>query len=181
MRMIGSLVAAAALLMAVAGVAKLRAPEPAAAMLSQAWPVLGRVGVLPRLIRASGVVEAGIGGAVLVHGGRPAAVLLTACYAGFVVVALRLTLRGQHTSCGCFGRTESPVGVPHIALNVVGLGAGVAASIRPTGPLGGLFEAGPVLGVVGVAQVVLLAWLGFLAITALPELTALRRRTSEVR
>ena len=93
-------------------------------------------------------------------------------------MAARLISLGARQSCGCFGRTDSPVGRPHGAVNLAALAVAVAAAVRPAGPAGGLFEHGPLAGTVGLAQAGLLAYLGFLSITALPALAAARRQVT---
>ena len=177
--MIGSVLLAAALLLVGAGAAKLRAPEQAARMLRRAWWTRLRPGAARVLVRAGGVGELAVGLAVIVMGGRVAAALLGCCYLAFLAVATRLLGRGQRASCGCFGATDSPVGVGHVLVNAVAVGVAGVALARPPGPLGGLFAGDALAGVVGLGQSVLLACLAYLSITALPTLVAARRRLLE--
>jgi len=177
---IGSLQLAAALLLAGAGVAKLRSPDQAAAMLRKAWrPTRLRGSARRMLVRTGGVVELAVGVLVIVTGGRVAAVLLGCCYLAFLLVAGRLLRGGQRTSCGCFGATDSPVGVGHIVVNLAAVAIAGAALARAPGPVGGLFDGSALTGVIGVGQAVLLGYLAFLSITALPALVAARRRLLE--
>ncbi|MCW2658195.1 MAG: hypothetical protein JWR06_2388 [Jatrophihabitans sp.] len=174
--MIGSLSAAAAVLLAVSGLAKLRSPAPAAAMITTLLPATRRHRSLWTVaVRAGGTVEVTVGVLVVAVGGRLPAVLLGACYLVFAAVALRLASRAQDTSCGCFGRAASPVGVAHVALDVVCLAVAVIAVMRPVPTGAGLFDHGAVMSATACGQVVLLAWLGYLAITALPALASARR------
>jgi hypothetical protein len=173
---VGSLAVAAAVLLFAAGVAKLRTPAPAVGMLRRALPPPLRPLAGETAIRLAAGVEAIIGAAVILDGGRLVHALLAGCYLAFSVVALRLATLPQRQSCGCFGRTDSPVGVLHVALDVVAAGVAVIATVRPPGRLGGLFDGSVLVGVVGCTQAVLLAYLGFLTITALPALGAERRR-----
>lgn len=177
--MIGSVQLAAALLLVGAGVAKLRTPDQAATMVRGAWWTSLRSGAARLLVRVGGAVELGVGAAVVVTGGRIAAALLGCCYLGFLTVAVRLVRRGQRASCGCFGATDSPVGVSHLVLNTGAVSVAVAAIVRPPGAVGGLVRDGVLTGVVGLGQAVLLAYLAFLSITALPALVAARRRLLE--
>lgn len=174
--MIGSMQLAAALLLAGAGVAKLFAPGQAAAMLRSAWRTRLPAGWFVRL---SGVVEFGVGATVVATGNRIADALLGCCYLAFLIVAWTLLHLGQHTSCGCFGAIDSPVGVGHLVVNVLAVGITIAALVRPAGAVGGLFDDDVLTGVVGLGQAVLLAYLAFLSITALPALVAARRRLLE--
>jgi hypothetical protein len=179
--MIGSLDAAAALLLAAAGLAKLLSPMAAARMLSRAWQGLRRVPALSLLVRVGGLVEMLVGLAVVVVGGRLPATLLAGCYLVFTVVSVRLVLGRRRASCGCFGRADSPVGRPHVAVNVGFLGSAVAGIAQPAGPVADVYDAGPLAGSIAAGQIVLLAWLAFLSITALPALAADRRRLEEAR
>lgn len=177
--MIGPLELAAALLLAAAGAAKIRAPEPAAAMLRRSWPApTSRLRTLPASVRLGGFAEMAIGVDVAITGNRSAAALLGLAYAAFAVVAGRLIRLGARQSCGCFGRTDSPVGWPHLVVNLVSVAVAIAALVRPPGPAGGLFDHGAVAGTVGLGQVGLLAYLAFLLITALPALAAARRQVA---
>lgn len=173
--MIDTLAAAAALLLAVSGAAKVRHPGPAAAMLVRLLhrPARDRAGAA-LLVRGTGLGELAVGLALVVTGSRVAAVLLAAAYAGFAAVAVLLLRTGAgRTSCGCFGAADSPIGPAHLVLTAAGAAAGVAAAIHPSGA--GLFHGGHLVVVTGWAQAVLLAALGYLAVTALPALLAARR------
>jgi hypothetical protein len=114
-------VAAAALVLAVAGIAKLRAPGPAADALASVGirvpPVLVRAGALAELTLGVGVL--GVGGALLIGA-------LSAAYAGLSVLAVVLARR--RVTCGCFGAPDSPATGWHAALSaVLAACAGVAA------------------------------------------------------
>ncbi|MDT4921518.1 MAG: hypothetical protein QOI15_2420 [Pseudonocardiales bacterium] len=177
--MIGVGLLAGAWLLAGAGAAKLWSPDAAAAMLRRAWRGAPRGSAARSTVRATGLVEIAVGGAVLLTGTRTAAVLLAGCYLAFLAVAARLLLTGQHGSCGCFGSTESPVGFGHLVVNTAAVAVAIAAAVRPPGAFGGLAGDSVLLGVVGVGQALLLAYLAFLSITALPALAAARRRLLE--
>lgn len=176
--MIGSLAVAAALLLGAAGLAKIVAPGPAAAMLRRAWPRM-RAPVLT--VRVAAALEIGVALAVLARGDRGSAVALGCCYLAFAALTVRLVATRERASCGCFGGAASPVGAEHLVLNLVCVGVAVAALLRPAGPLGGLLDGGVLRAAVGIGQAALLAYLGFLSITALPALSAARRRFVEAR
>lgn len=176
--MLGSLDLAAALLIGAAGLGKLRAPEPAVAMLRQAVPRALRSLPSAGAVRLAAVGEVGVGAAAVLTGGRPALALLAAAYVAFLAVSLRLAAADRSTSCGCFGRADSPVGLAHVVLNLVAAAVCVAGVFRPPGAWGGLLDGDVLPGVVGLAQSALLAALAFVAVTALPALAAERRRLS---
>jgi hypothetical protein len=175
---LGSLGLAAALLLCAAGLAKLRTPEPAAAMLRRALPSAQRGLATSATIRLAAAAEVAVACVVVVDGGRLTHALLAGCYLTFAVVALRLALLPQRASCGCFGATDSPVGSAHVVLDVAATAIGAADALNPPGRLGGLIHSGPTIAVVGVAQAAVLAYVGFLAMTALPALAAERRRVA---
>jgi hypothetical protein len=147
-------------------------------MLRRGWPALRRVPSLPAAVRLGGAAEFALAVAAVVAVTRITAALLALVYAMFAVVAVRLMVRRQSGSCGCFGRTESPVGAPHVVLNLAATGIALAAVIDPAGALGGLTDQSIARAVVGIGQAGLLAYLGFLSITALPALAAARRQVA---
>ena len=97
----------AALVLCVAGVAKLRSPGAAAAA----------VGADPRLVRLFAAGEVALGSAVIVVGGALLALVLAGLYAGFAVLAFRLARAGE--ACGCFGAPENPASPVQSALSAV--------------------------------------------------------------
>jgi hypothetical protein len=171
---------AAALLLAAAGIGKVCRPDAATAMLRRAWPRATRRLPVRSAVRAAGLVEVGIAALALAVWDAVSAGLLAGCYLAFLAVAARLQFTGQHDSCGCFGSTESPVGIAHLVVNAAASGFAIAAALRPAGALGGAFDAGGLVGVVRLGQALLLAYLAFLSMTALPALAAARRRLLEI-
>jgi hypothetical protein len=175
---LGSFCLAAALLLGGAGIGKLAAPQPAAAMLRQGLPHRLRRLARADLVRLAGAAELAVAVAVVLTGNRLTLVLLAAAYLAFLTLSARLAAAKATGSCGCFGRVDSPVGAGHLVLNLAAGAAAVAAAFRPPGAWGGLLDGAVLPGVVGVGQAALLAALGYLAITALPALTAERRRAT---
>lgn len=173
--LIAALTAAAAALLAVAGLAKLRTPGPAATMIAGFWPRLAPLRRARSVARAVGIVETATGTAILVAGGRIAATALAACYLALTLVALRLVFGGRRAPCGCFGAADGDVGVPHVLLDGCALAIAVAAIITAPAGVGALFASGALIGSVASVQAALLAALGYLSITALPALVAARK------
>ena len=174
---LGSLDLAAALLVLAAGAGKLRAPAPATAMLRRALPGRLRFAARPGAVRVAGLVEFAVAGAVVLSGTRVALALLAAAYLGFLAISIRAVAAGASTSCGCFGRSDTPVGTAHLVLNGLALAVVLAGVARPPGAWGGLLHHAALPGAIGLAQAALLAALGYLAITAAPALAAERRRS----
>jgi hypothetical protein len=112
----------AALVVCVAGVAKLRAPAGAAAALHTS----------PWAVRALAVGEVALGAACAVHPVSALAVALAVLYALFAAVAVILMRR--RVACGCFGENDFPVSVGHpIASGLLGTLALAAAVAGPRG------------------------------------------------
>jgi hypothetical protein len=173
--LVAASIEAAAILLVVAGAAKLRTPGPAGTMLVGFWPALRRLRRARAVARTAGAVELGAGLAVLAAGGRVTAAVLAACYLALTVVAVRLAARAEPAPCGCFGAADGDVGPAHIVVDVAALAIAVAALVRPVGSVADLFTGGTLTGLTLAAQAVLLAALGYLSITALPALAAARR------
>jgi hypothetical protein len=137
----------AALVLCVAGVAKLRAPR--------------------RAMGALAVGEVGLGAACLVHPTRPEALALSVVYMAFTVVAV--VLRRRRLSCGCFGENDFPVSLAHvIASELLGSLALAAAIAGPRG-LGWLAERSAVGAAVLLIGVAGAAYAAVLVYTAVPR------------
>ena len=147
----------AALVVCVAGLAKLRAPARAAAALHAPAPA----------VRALALGEVALGVACAVHPTRALAVALAALYALFAGVAVRL--KRDRVACGCFGDNDLPVSQGHvIASALLGALAAVAAAASPRGLPWLAAQPAPVAGVVavGIAGAV---YAVVLAYTAVPR------------
>lgn len=163
----------AAVLLAVAGVAKARRPAPTGLALAR----LGLPGSDPA-VRALGAVEVLAGSAAALLGGAWAAPLVVV-YLGFAAVTaaqLRMARRtGAAADCGCFGDLSAPVGVGHVVVN---LGLATAAAWATVVSAEGLADAVTDAPAATVA-VALLAAVGAVAtravMTDLPALGAARR------
>jgi Methylamine utilisation protein MauE len=137
--------AIAALVLGLAGAAKLRSPDPAA----RAAVTLG----LPArrwLVRALAFAELGLAGSCLAAPGTLPAALLGAVYAGFAGIAVLLAHR--QSACGCFGTDDAPATAAHWLLSAL-MAAVCAASARwtPHGLLWVLAHHPAVSGVLAIA------------------------------
>ena len=110
-----------ATLLLISGGAKLVDPDPtsgalrAAALPGSRW-VVAALGLWEI---AAGSLALGVGGAI---GGAMLFVTYGA-FAGFIVYALRSGIPIQ--SCGCFGRSDTPPSMSHVAINVSAAGSGL--------------------------------------------------------
>jgi hypothetical protein len=163
-------VLAAAALLALAAPGKLRRPASTA-------NALGQLG-LPRstaLVRLLGLGELALAAAVWA---RPTAAILAALalaylgFAAFVAVALR---RGTSlSSCGCFGRADTPPTPVHL---VVVLAAGLAAAAAAVTGSGSLREVvgGQAYGAPLLLLVAVTTFLAWAALAVLPRVVAAGR------
>jgi len=150
--------AVAAVVLVIAGVAKLRAPAPAVAALRE----LGLpAAALP--IRAFAAGEIALGGWALVAPTRFAAIALACCYAAFAVLALLLARR--RAACGCFGEGDFPASRAQALLSAVLAVASAAAAVWPPH---GLLDRPPSQAVVLVIGIAAAAYATVLAYTQLP-------------
>jgi hypothetical protein len=140
--------ALAAIVLCVAGVAKLRSPAGAAAAVS----------VSPILIRVFALAELALGGWAIALPSRLSASLLSVLYACFAVVALMLARR--HTPCGCFGEQDRPASGLQSLLSAGLAAVAAVAADRPPHGIGWLFARSPVLwlALAGAVYAVVLAY-----------------------
>lgn len=149
--------AVAAIVLCVAGIAKLRSPSVAV----QALRTLGLPGP-PMLVRGLGLVEIMVGVWALAGPRLVPTVLLAATYGGFAVVALLLTRR--RSSCGCFGESDSPASTAQSVLSACFALVAVAAAIWQAHGVSWLTArsaptaAAMILGIAGAAYATVLAY-----------------------
>jgi len=161
----------AALLLAAAGVAKLRRPAPTGLALA-------RVGLpgsdpLVRLLGLAEVAAAAVAVAVGGLAGVPVALLYVGFAAFTAVQVRRAATTGEAADCGCFGDAAAPVGWIHVVVNVLLAAAAVAAAVLGAdGVVGAIADATvPTVAVVALAAVAAAGVRGLL--TDLPAVRAL--------
>lgn len=154
-----------AVLLAVAGVAKVASPAATSAALQGARLVSDH-----RLVRVLGVGEIALAVAVLLVGGRVPAALLALAYAAFAAFAYRQSRRGA--GCGCFGETDAPATRLHVAIDAAGAAVALGSAIAPGPSLAGSLSGDVIVSVVILGLLALGAMTLRLALTALPELAA---------
>ena len=166
--------AVACLLLVAAGLPKVAAPDD----LRRALATAG-LRVPGGVVRAVGAGEAALGVAGLLVGGAVLTPVLGAAVAAsylvftaFVVAALR---RGWAlSSCGCFGRADTPPTASHaVVTGALSVGAALwAASSSDVGALPVGLDS-PAAGLAFAGLVALGTWLTWAALTLLPRLHAL--------
>lgn len=162
---------AAALLLAAAGLAKLRQRAPVRSALAAAGvPGAQRLSA-KTATRLSGTVELAVATLALLVGGRVAAALIALAYLVLAGLSARMMGIESGQDCGCFAK---PVAVSHwhTAVNLSCALAGLIALIQPAGSLIHQFGRQPATATALLLAAVVLAYLGYLVMTALPELSA---------
>ena len=125
------------------------------------------------LVRAGGVTELVIGVGALVTGARPFAVLVAVSYAAFAAfVALALRRGAPISSCGCFGKADTPPSRTHIFVDVAAALVATAVAIDPVGGIPDVMADQPLLGLPFLLLVVVGVYLTFLVLTLLPRTLA---------
>jgi hypothetical protein len=165
------LVSAAALLLGAAGLAKILQRAPARSALAAAGvPGAHRLSA-KTANRASGLAELAIALVALLAGGRLAAALIAAAFLVLAGLSARMMRIESGQDCGCFAK---PVAVSHwhTAVNLSCALAGLIAVVQPAGSLISHFGQQPVTAAALLLAAAVLAYLGYLVMTALPELNA---------
>ncbi len=160
---------AAAALLALAGVGKLAHPRPAAIALRGAG--------LPSstaVVQVLALGELAAGAAALVWGSVATSAVLAIAYGAFSLFTWRLLrTTGSTGSCGCFGESETPPHLVHVALNGCIAALAVSAIFTSTAPLGAVFDAGASTAAALLLAAVAIVVCTYLALTALPEVLSL--------
>jgi hypothetical protein len=182
--LIGLYLVAAGLLVG-AGVAKTIEPGDTARALSS-LPGLNRtpLWLLRVATRVGAAAEALLGLAALAVPGPLTGGLVCASYVLFAVVtAIVRTRGGALSSCGCFGRADTPASWLHVVLNLVLAiaAAAVAASTSGTTTTIKLLTHQPWAGVPLVFASAVGGWLTYLAMGALPALEGQVRHLGRAR
>ena len=169
--------AAAAVLLGVAGVPKVRDPGDLVRAVRSVGMPLGRGSV-----RAFAVAEVVVAVAALAVPSRLTAALLGLMYAGFtafVVAALRRG--GVLSSCGCFGKADTPPTRAHALVTGAASVTGLLVAVDPpgAGAWSALTDSGALAAVGFVALVALVGFLAWQVMAVLPTVqpAAIRSRT----
>ena len=181
MELIGIFFIACGLLI-LAGVAKGARPDDTARALVLLVPTrLQKVvpfKVARQSVRVGALIEVAIG-AVALFFPRPAtAAMVAVSYALFgCIVAYARRHGGSLSTCGCFGRSDTPATGLHLVLNVVFLAAAVSLALHPPHPaeFGQLLGAQPWSGLPLLLAAGVGVWLAYLALSPLSALEAARR------
>jgi Methylamine utilisation protein MauE len=127
------------------------------------------------LVRTGGAVEAIVAIGALVTGWWISALLVAASYLAFALFVIEVRRAGKPlSSCGCFGKVDTPPTMVHIAIDLAA--AAVAAAVAFTDvALPAVLADQPLAGVPFVLLMLIGSYLVFLAFTALPKTMAAAR------
>ena len=159
-------------LVLVSGVAKLISPAATSGAL--------RASGLPSswsAVRLLGGVEVAVGAYAVLAGDRLAGVAVALLYAGFTLFVVNALVRGLPvSSCGCFGREDTPPSWIHVGVTAIGVAAGTAALVRPPGPVDDALQAAESL-VMTLIMIGIAFAFAYISLTTLPKTLGLTRRS----
>lgn len=126
----------------------------------------GRAGAGP----GSRTAEVLIALVALTTGGWLAPVLVAGSYTGFAAfVALARARGGVLSSCGCFGKADTPPTRTHLAVTVGAAAIAFAVALDPIGPLRGVLAGAPMSGLPFLGLTAVCVWFAYLALAVLPR------------
>lgn len=172
-------------LLVLAGVAKAARPDDTARALMLLVPQ-GSQHVLSftmtrEAVRIGAISEAVLGVCALLFPHTIAAALVAVSYTLFLCITVYArTHGGSLSTCGCFGRPDTPSTRSHIVLNIVFVTTGVAVALQPPHFISFVsllesqpWDGAPLLLASGVG-----VWFAYLALSPLAALQAVRRLAS---
>lgn len=168
-------------LLVLAGVAKAVRPDDTARALILLPGSNARIpsfSLTRQAVRIGALLEAGLGVCALLFPRTVTAALVGVSYALFAcITAYARTHGGALSTCGCFGRPDTPSTGLHVALNVVFVATAVALATRPPHytALVSLLENQPWDGVPLLLASGVGVWLAYLALSPLAALEAAHR------
>jgi hypothetical protein len=161
---------AAALLLLLAGLPKIRDPLPLVRALRSVRLPASRLAV-----RALAAAEVVTGTAALTTGSRLTAALVATSYAAFTAfVVLALRRGGVLASCGCFGTPDTPPTRAHAALTATAAVAAAAVALDPVGGVAAALSTQPGGGVPLLAVTAAVAATAYAVLAVLPRLVVRR-------
>jgi hypothetical protein len=147
----------AALVLAVAGIQKVRSPAGAARALAAAG-----MPAPASLVRGFGLLEISLAVLCAVRPSAVTAGALACAYAGFAGLGILLARRA--VVCGCFGDDDAPASVAQALLSAALAIVALAAALHPPHGTGWVLERSPavagvlVIGVLGAVEAIVLAY-----------------------
>jgi hypothetical protein len=180
MELIGMFFVASGLLV-LAGIAKAVRPDDTARaliLLAGRNPRSPSFSLTRHAVRIGALLEAGLGMCALLFPRTVTAALVAVSYTLFAcITAYARTHGGALSTCGCFGRPDTPSTGLHVALNVVFVATAVTLALQPPHytALVSLLEYQPWGGVPLLLVSAVGVWFAYLALSPLAALEAARR------
>jgi Methylamine utilisation protein MauE len=162
--------AIAALVLALGGALKMLEPGDTAHALRTLGFPSGRT-----LVRAGGAFELLVALGALVTGETVLVALVAISYAVFAVVVVVALRSGRPiSSCGCFGKVDTPPSRVHVVIDVVAAGVAAASAVAVDSQIAlpDVVSSQPLAGVPFLLLVVIGVALVFVAFTTLPKTMA---------
>lgn len=157
-----------AALLVFSGFRKLADPSPTSGALRAAGLPSSRLAVI-----GLGAVEIGAGSVALLVPEPVWAGTVALVYAGFAgFVGLALSRRWPIASCGCFGKADTPPTWIHLAVNLGGVGGGLAFATIGGPSLPSLLSQQPLAGMAYVGFLVVGVYCLYLLLSELPQLNS---------
>jgi len=154
--------AVAAIVLCIAGVAKLHSPAGAVRALRSAGLVVGAA-----VVRAFAAAELALGAWCLLTPSPPGSGLLACTYGGFA--GLSVALARSSASCGCFGGGDTPASLGQSSLSAALAALALASALSTPHGAGWIITRPPVLAATLAAGIAGAAYATVLAYTALPR------------
>jgi len=166
--------AIAGCLLAIAGVAKATQPAATAGALASL-----RLPHRRWMVRGGGLAEALLACAALLTGNETLAILVGVSYVGFALFVVGALYKGTPlSSCGCFGKVDTPPHPVHIVLNLLAAFAAIGVAADGDAPIGDVLANQPMAAVPFGLLVVIGVGAAGLAMSALPRTLAVARGRS---
>lgn len=161
----------AALLLALGGASKVLDPGDTATALRGAGIPLGRWAV-----RIGAAAELAVGVYAAVVGDQVSAVLVACSYAAFATfVAVALVRHLPISTCGCFGKADTPPSLVHVVFDVAAAAAAISVIVDPGVGLRDAVSRQPWSGIPYAVVLATGVYAAMLSLTALPRALALVR------
>lgn len=172
-------------LLVLAGVAKAIRPDDTARafvlLVPESVSRLRSLSMMRQVVRIGALFEAVLGVFALLFPQPTLAALVAASYVLFLgVTAYTRRHGGTLSTCGCFGRPDTPSTGMHVVLNMIFVATALAVTVRPPHftVLGSLLEHQPWRGMPLLLASAVGVWLAYLAMAPLATLEAARRLVS---
>lgn len=158
-------------LLLVSGGGKLLDPGPTAGALRASGLPSSRF-----LVLLLGVIEIGLGTAALAFGGSPTGWAVAVLYMAFALFVINALLRKLSiSSCGCFGKVDTPPTLVHVVVNFLAVVVAAWGAITDSSSIIDVLRVQPLAGIPYLVFVAAGTYLLFLLLGELPRLITLRR------